>query len=88
MAFSNWCTKIGTKISTWWANRKNKSEDSNADVYTTTKVVSTPETAPTAANPMDDAQLVAVITAAVVAASTAAGGTDKLIVRSIKKAKR
>lgn len=37
---------------------------------------------------MDDSELVAVITAAVVAASVSAGGTDKLVVRSIKKARR
>ncbi len=40
------------------------------------------------ADPMEDTQLVAVITAAVVAANVASGGSDKLIVRSIKKAKR
>lgn len=40
------------------------------------------------ANLMDDAQLVAVITAAITAANEAAGGTDKLVVRSIRKAKR
>lgn len=84
VAFSNWCAKIVALL----VNRKNKSEESKADVVTTTKVVSTPAAAPAVVNPMDDAQLVAVITAAVVAASTAAGGTDKLIVRSIKKAKR
>lgn len=39
-------------------------------------------------DPMQDQQLVAVITAAVMAASAAAGGSDRLIVRSIKKAKR
>ncbi len=39
-------------------------------------------------NPMDDAQLVAVITAAIAAANEAAGGTDSLVVRSIRKAKR
>jgi Na+-transporting methylmalonyl-CoA/oxaloacetate decarboxylase gamma subunit len=48
-------------------------------------------TAPVAAtaNPMNDAQLVAVITAAIMAENAASGsGVDKLIVRSIKKAKR
>lgn len=47
-----------------------------------------PEARTTSANPMDDAQLVAVITAAVAAANEAAGGTDSLVVRSIRKAKR
>lgn len=43
---------------------------------------------PAQVDPMSDTQLVAVITAAVIAASTAAGGSDRLIVRSIRKAKR
>lgn len=47
-----------------------------------------PQAQAAAANPMDDAQLVAVITAAVTAANEAAGGTDSLVVRSIRKAKR
>lgn len=53
--------------------------------------VSNSGTAPAAvstANPMDDKQLVAVITAAVMAANVADGGSDKLVVRSIRKAKR
>ena len=41
-----------------------------------------------AASDIDDGELVAVITAAVVAANIASGGTDKLIVRSIRKARR
>lgn len=40
------------------------------------------------ADPMSDPQLVAVITAAVMAYSAASGSSDRLIVRSIKKAKR
>lgn len=46
------------------------------------------ERVPAQVDPMSDTQLVAVITAAVIAASTAAGGTDRLVVRSIRKAKR
>lgn len=77
--------KASTAISNWWANRKNKKDEEE-----TVGAVSAPvAAAPVAvANPMDDSQLVAVITAAVVTASTASGGTDKLIVRSIRKAKR
>ena len=88
VAFSNWCAKIGTKIRTGWANRKNKSDETPDEVVQESVVNSASVDAPVAVNPMDDSQLVAVITAAVVAASTAAGSTDKLIVRSIKKAKR
>lgn len=44
--------------------------------------------APAVSNPMDDSQLVAVITAAIVASSVANGGTDKLVVRSIRKVRR
>jgi Na+-transporting methylmalonyl-CoA/oxaloacetate decarboxylase gamma subunit len=53
--------------------------------------VAAPVAVPVAAtaNPMNDAQLVAVITAAIMAENAASGnGVDKLIVRSIKKAKR
>jgi hypothetical protein len=53
--------------------------------------VAAPAAVPVAAtaNPMNDAQLVAVITAAIMAENVASGnGVDKLIVRSIKKAKR
>ncbi len=77
--------KASAAVSNWWANRKNKKSQEE-----TVEVVSAPVAAApvTVADPMDDSQLVAVITAAVVAANTAAGGTDKLIVRSIRKAKR
>lgn len=79
--------KASVAIGDWWENRKNK--NSTTETEETTQTESVPVVAPVAvANPMDDSQLVAVITAAVVAASTAAGGTDKLIVRSIRKAKR
>ena len=77
--------KASTAISNWWSNRKNKKvEDENAEEASVTTVATPVATV----NSMDDSQLVAVITAAVVAANTVAGGTDKLIVRSIKKAKR
>lgn len=77
--------KISTAFSAWWDNLKNKktAEEAVEDVATPVTVASVAASAP-----MDDSQLVAVITAAVVAASTANGGTDKLIVRSIRKAKR
>ncbi len=63
------------------------------NVVTETKQISatTNSPAPVAASTTastDDAELVAVITAAVVAANVAAGGSDKLVVRSIKKARR
>ncbi len=76
--------KISTAVGNWWANRKNKEVETETAVAS----VQAPVTPVTTTNPMDDGQLVAVITAAVVAANTAAGGSDKLIVRSIKKAKR
>lgn len=78
--------KASIVASDWWANRKNKDNAVKTTDTETKAVVSAPVS--TVANPMDDSQLVAVITAAVVAASTASGGTDKLIVRSIRKAKR
>lgn len=79
--------KASVAIANWWENRKNKNSVTESEEASQTESV--PVVAPIAvANPMDDSQLVAVITAAVVAASTATGGTDKLIVRSIRKAKR
>lgn len=84
--------KLSTKISTWWVSRKERkanknTQDSEVSVVKEntgeTKVTQTVST-----SEVDDSQLVAVITAAVVASNVAAGGTDKLIVRSIKKAKR
>lgn len=76
--------KLSVKIGNWWNNR-GKKEEENAETGSDT--VTVPVAAATA-NPMDDTQLVAVITAAVIAANSAAGGSDKLIVRSIRKAKR
>ncbi len=78
---------IGNKLTSFFAKFKKK--DVAKDAEKTENVESKPVVASAEAdNPMDNSQLVAVITAAVVAASTAAGGTDKLIVRSIRKAKR
>ncbi|MGN0153804.1 MAG: OadG family protein [Lachnospiraceae bacterium] len=76
--------KLSVKIGNWWNNRGKKEEES---AETGSDTVTVPVAAATA-NPMDDTQLVAVITAAVIAANSAAGGSDKLIVRSIRKAKR
>lgn len=76
--------KISTKIGTKWSNRKQKvDEKTEASLPAVPAPVSS-----STQNPMDDAQLVAVITAAVAASNTASGGSDKLVVRSIKKAKR
>ena len=76
---------LSVKFENWWANRgKDKDTEETAAIASE---VSAPVATPVA-NPMDDTQLVAVITAAETAANTAAGGSDKLIVRSIRKAKR
>ena len=82
--------KLSAKISNWWANRKNNEEAKTEEaVASPSKASSSPAApAPVSANPMDDKQLVAVITAAVVAANVSTGGTDRLVVRSIRKAKR
>lgn len=85
--------KLITKIAEVFVNlkakmfsgKKPKAEEKEQVVAATT--TSSVQTASTS-NPMDDGALVAVITAAVVAANTANGGTDRLVVRSIKKAKR
>lgn len=71
-------------------SNKNEDADSKEEVKKTNKKSSgtAAKASSSEANPMDDTQLVAVITAAVMAASTASGGSDKLIVRSIRKAKR
>lgn len=83
-------TNCSNKISAWWHGRKEKKKET--DVGAEEQTVSgqtTSGTAVTAASsPMEDTQLIAVITAAITAASVASGGSDKLIVRSIKKAKR
>lgn len=78
--------KLITKITNISFGKKQKTEEESTQVAAAT-TVSAAQTA-TTSNPMDDGALVAVITAAVVAANTANGGTDRLVVRSIKKAKR
>lgn len=83
-------TSVNTKLSSLWEkikNRKNEKEETVTETVTTKEGVPVPA-AVKASNPMEDAQLVAVITAAVVAANSSAGGSDKLVVRSIRKAKR
>lgn len=85
---------LGNKISAWWQARKEQKvekQQETEDITVSNKntgVVAVPVTNTVSQNPMDDKQLVAVITAAVVSANVAAGGTDKLVVRSIRKAKR
>ena len=86
-------TKITDGITSWMAKRKAKKEAKKVNKASKDEVSEEAVQAPVApvsaeANPMDDAQLVAVITAAIMAANGGATGTDKLIVRSIKKAKR
>lgn len=66
-------SKIGTK----------KAEKTGSETASAAKTVQ-----PVAANLTDDKQLMAVITAAIMAANGNAGSSDRLIVRSIKKAKR
>lgn len=77
--------KVSNAFSNWLANRKNKDVDKEVVEVVSESVSAAPVAN---SNPMDDSQLVAVITAAIVAANTASGGTDKLVVRSIRKAKR
>lgn len=76
--------KISTMIGTKWRNRKHKEDETTEAAL---PAAAAPASLP-AQNPMDDAQLVAVITAAIAASNAASGGSDKLVVRSIKKAKR
>ncbi len=82
-------TVVSDKIADFINKIKSGNKKQSVEKVATEEVkVAAPTTPVAVANPMDDSQLVAVITAAVVAASTASGGTDKLIVRSIRKAKR
>lgn len=71
---------IATKIENAKLNKELADEAGQND--------STPVNVTAGNNPMDDGELVAVITAAVVAANVAGGGSDNLIVRSIRKARR
>lgn len=81
-------TNVSNKVSAWWHGRKEKKQGADAnDVEQTASSQSAPASTATG-SPMEDTELVAVITAAITAASIASGGSDKLIVRSIRKAKR
>ncbi|MBR1864932.1 MAG: OadG family protein [Lachnospiraceae bacterium] len=68
--------------------RSSEGEDEDKPAEKEAVTVSSVESAVAGTDPMQDPQLVAVITAAVIAAGAAAGGSDRLVVRSIKKAKR
>ncbi|MGN0437733.1 MAG: OadG family protein [Lachnospiraceae bacterium] len=84
--------KMSTKIANWWVNRKSKNNEVSQEQDVTSPATSIVERMPAGVtatqNPMDDSELVAVITAAVVASSVSTGGTDQLVVRSIRKARR
>ncbi|MBR1598992.1 MAG: OadG family protein [Lachnospiraceae bacterium] len=77
--------KLANKISNSWANKGIDDEATSSESISKSadNVVS-----PQGVSPMDDGELVAVITAAVVAANVAGGGSDNLIVRSIRRAGR
>lgn len=77
--------KVSTAVGTWWSNRKRKVAETTEISNGVPSAVVSPAATP---NPMDDTQLIAVITAAITAANVASGGSDKLVVRSIRKAKR
>lgn len=82
-----------TKISGFFKQIFSSNKDTENVVTETKQVSATTSSSPVpvaakTTDPSDDAELVAVITAAVVAANVAAGGSDKLVVRSIKKARR
>lgn len=79
-------TKAGVRFTEWKGNFKNK--DKKESVVSEKVTAVSAANTETVANPMEDTQLVAVITAAVTAANTALGGSDQLVVRSIRKAKR
>lgn len=79
-------SKLVTKISN---SKANKNKDEEDDEYASVKALQTTSDASAApSGNIDDTELVAVITAAVVAANVASGGSDNLIVRSIRKARR
>lgn len=69
------------------ALRNGKQAENKEEAGTVNRTVSA-QPAATPQNPMDDTQLVAVITAAIAAANSSQGGSDRLVVRSIRKAKR
>lgn len=78
------------KLGSAFKRRKSKeqSDDRMDEAGSSATTGSTVTIAASSGNPMEDSQLVAVITAAVVASNVASGGTDRLVVRSIRKAKR
>lgn len=76
--------KVG-KLATKIANAKANKADDDDDVVVKTTAA---DTVAASSSSVDDNELIAVITAAVVAANVASGGTDNLIVRSIRKARR
>lgn len=80
-------TSVNAKLSSLWEKIKNRKNKEETETVTVNEQVPVPA-AMAASNPMEDAQLVAVITAAVAAANSSSGGSDKLVVRSIRKAKR
>lgn len=77
--------KLVDKIAAAFAGKGNDDDDTSANAD---KAGSATPAAASASGNMDDGELVAVITAAVVAANVASGGSDKLIVRSIRKSRR
>lgn len=93
MAVSNAVNNLIAKMKEKRAAKKAaKKAESEASTETTevSNIAAPAATVPAAENLMSDSQLVAVITAAIMAAQGANGnaGSDGLIVRSIKKAKR
>ncbi|MDE6435579.1 MAG: OadG family protein [Lachnospiraceae bacterium] len=89
MAASNAISNVATNIKEKRAAKKAASETQTGKEEVS-DIASPVETIPATENLMNDSQLVAVITAAIMAAQGAGGntGSDGLIVRSIKKAKR
>ena len=79
--------KAITGVANAIGRKKGNQEEETAAVAAVSNSGAAPAAVSTA-SPMDDKQLVAVITAAVMAANVADGGSDKLVVRSIRKAKR
>lgn len=84
---SDACGKLLNSITTTFKKEKLKAEDSEP---VQNEVMSNPVVESGSENLMSDSQLVAVITAAIMASQTESGnaGSDGLIVRSIRKAKR
>lgn len=89
MAVSNAVNNLIAKMKEKRAAKKAESEAST-ETTEVSNIVAPAATVPATENLMSDSQLVAVITAAIMAAQGANGnaGSDGLIVRSIKKAKR